>query len=490
MARVCHWFPLLVLGLQVAAVGCAGDAGQPRGGERSERAETTLDAPADAAPAMVVTGGTVVTFDASDTILESGAVAVVDDKIAAVGREAEVRESFPDARVFDADGGIIMPGLINAHTHVPMTLFRGLADDLELMDWLENHIFPAEATFVDEEFVRWGTRLACLEMLRGGTTTFVDMYFYEDAIAEEVDQCGMRALLSQTLFDFPAPDHETWEETIAAIRSFVERWKGHPRITPVVAPHAPYTVSGDHLIEAHALATELDVPLNIHLAEDEDEVVTIREQTGMTPVTYVDSLGILDDRVITAHMVWPSDSEIELLAANGVGVAHCPQSNMKVSAGIAPVPEMIAAGIAVGLGTDGTASNNDLDLWEEIDTAAKLHKVDTLDPTVVPARDALRMATIEGARAIGLDSEIGSLEVGKQADLIVVATDGYHQQPYYDVYSLLTYSTKASDVRMVMIAGRVVMRDGEVLTVNADEVLAKAWEYRDRISAYDAERAE
>ncbi len=432
---------------------------------------------------LVVTGGTVVTLDDSDTIIESGAVAVVEGRIAAVGTEQEIRKQFPEAREISAEGGIIMPGLVNAHTHIPMTLFRGLADDLELMDWLENHIFPAEAAFVDEEFVRWGTKLACLEMLQGGTTTFVDMYFYEDAIAEEVDRCGMRALLSQTLFDFPAPDNETWEEMIEAIRLFVDRWQDHPRITPVIAPHAPYTVSGENLVEAFALATELDVPMNIHLAEDKDEVVTIRNKTGMTPVQYVDSLGILDDRVLAAHMVWPTESEIEILAANGVGVAHCPQSNMKVSAGIAPVPKMIAAGVAVGLGTDGTASNNDLNLWEEIDTAAKLHKVDTLDPTVIPARTALRMATIDGARAIGLEDQIGSLEVGKRADLIVVGTDGIHQQPYYDIYSLLVYSTKASDVRMAMIEGKVVMQDDEVLTVDADEVLAMAWEYQGKIAA-------
>lgn len=468
---------LLVLAAASLLTACGSEPPPSTGSvELGTGGETVSDAP------LVVVDGTVVTLDEADSIIEAGAVAVVDGRIVAVGSEREVLDRFPDAERISAGGGIIMPGLVNTHTHIPMTLFRGLADDLELMDWLENHIFPAEATFVDEEFVRWGSRLACLEMLRGGTTTLVDMYFYENAIAEEIDRCGMRALLSQTLFDFPAPDNETWEEMFAAIRSFAANWRDHPRITPVVAPHAPYTVSGEHLVEAHALAVELGLPLNIHLAEDEDEVVTIREQTGLTPVLYADSLGILTDRVITAHMVWPTQEEIEVLAANGVGVAHCPQSNMKVSAGIAPVPEMIAAGVAVGLGTDGTASNNDLNLWEEIDTAAKLHKVDSLDPTVVPARQALRMATIEGARAIGLAEEIGSLEVGKWADLIVVGTDGYHQQPYYDPYSLLVYSTKASDVRLTMVAGKILMRDGEVLTVDADTVLAKAWEYQGRIA--------
>jgi 5-methylthioadenosine/S-adenosylhomocysteine deaminase len=476
---------LAALATSLVLASCSADSARL---ESTGSSNLELDEGANESESLVVTGGTVVTLDDSDTVIESGAVAVVEGRIAAVGTEQEIRQRFPEAREISAGGGIIMPGLVNTHTHIPMTLFRGLADDLELMDWLENHIFPAEAAFVDEEFVRWGTKLACLEMLRGGTTTFVDMYFFEDEIAEEVDRCGMRALLSQTLFDFPAPDNQTWEETISAIRVFVDRWRDHPRITPVVAPHAPYTVSGEHLVEAFALATELDVPMNIHLAEDEDEVITIKEKTGMTSVQYVDSLGILDDRVIAAHMVWPTVSEIEILAANAVGIAHCPQSNMKVSAGIAPVPEMIAAGVAVGLGTDGTASNNDLNLWEEIDTAAKLHKVDTLDPTVIPARTALRMATIDGARAIGLEDQIGSLEVGKWADLIVVGTDGIHQQPYYDVYSLLVYSTKASDVRLAMVAGQVLMQDGEVLTVDAERVLAKAWEYQGRIAANAAQQ--
>ena len=472
---------LFALGASLLLVTCAPDATRL---DSTGSADLGLAKPGEEPQSLVVLGGTVVTLDDKDTIIESGAVAVVDGQIAAVGSEAEMVASYPEARTIDAEGGLIMPGLVNAHTHIPMTLFRGLADDLELMDWLQNHIFPAEAEFVDEEFVRWGTKLACLEMLSGGTTTFVDMYFFEDAIAEEVERCGMRALLSQTLIDFPAPDNKTWEEMIAATRVFVERWRGHSTITPVVAPHAPYTVSAEHLVEAFALATELNVPMNTHLAEDEDEVVTIEEKTGMTPVQYVDSLGILDDRVLAAHMVWPTESEIEILAANGVGVAHCPQSNMKVSAGIAPVPQMLAAGVKVGLGTDGTASNNDLNMWEEIDTAAKLHKVDTLDPTVIPAREALRMATIGGAQAIGLGDQIGSLEVGKRADIIIVGTDGYHQQPYYDVYSLLAYSTKASDVKTVIIEGEVVVENQKVLTVDADEVLAQAWRYQERIKSH------
>ena len=338
---------------------------------------------------------------------------------------------------------------------------------------------------MDEEFVRWGTRLACLEMLRGGITTFVDMYYYEDAIAEEADRCGMRAVVGETLIDFPAPDNKTWEEAIAYTRAFVNRWREHPRVTPAVAPHALYTVSADHLVAAHDLAEELEVPLLIHLAEDRAEIEQLRDQHGMGSVEYADSLGILGPRVLAAHMVWPTPEEINLLAARDVGIAHCPQSNMKVAAGIAPVPALIEAGVAVGIGTDGPASNNDLDLWEEIDTAAKLHKVTALDPTVLPARQALRMATSEGARALGMEDRIGSLEPGKRADLIVVRTDGFHLQPHYDPYSLLTYSSKAADVDTVIIDGRVVMRNRRVTTLDAEPILARTREFRDRIAAFN-----
>jgi 5-methylthioadenosine/S-adenosylhomocysteine deaminase len=408
-------------------------------------------------------------------------VAVERGRIAAVGPVADLEAAFPDARRIDATGGLVLPGLINAHTHAPMVFFRGLADDLELMEWLEEVVFPAEAEHVDEELVRWGTRLACLEMLRGGTTTFVDMYYFDDTIAEEAERCGMRAVVGETLIDFPAPDNKSWEEAIAYTRSFVERWRGHPRITPAVAPHSLYTVSTEHWIEAVDLAEELDVPLLTHLAEGQAEIDRVVEATGMTSVTYLEHLGLLNDRIVAAHMILPTLEEIELLAKRGVGVAHCPQSNMKIGAGVAPVPKMIEAGIAVGIGTDGAGSNNDLNLLEEIDTAAKLHKLASRDPTVLPAQQALAMATIDGARALDMENEIGSLEVGKRADLIVVATDGLHQQPQdpaANPYSFLVYSTKASDVRTVIIEGQVVVEDGEVLTLDAAEVLEKAAHFR------------
>ncbi len=462
---------LPILALAVVLLAC-GET--PRGGP----------ATADAGDAVwLLAGGTVLTMDADGTVLEDGAVAVRGARIEAVGDADELRSRFPQARVVSTEGRIVLPGLINLHTHVPMTLFRGLADDLPLMEWLQEVIFPAEAEHVDEEFVRWGTRLACLEMLRGGITTFVDMYYYEDAIAEEADRCGMRAVVGETLIDFPAPDNKTWEDAVAYTEAFIERWRGHERITPAVAPHAPYTVSAEHLQQSHALAAKHDVPMLIHLAEDMSEVEQILERTGLRPIDYLDDLGILDSRVVAKHVVWPSESEIALLYERGVGVAHCPESNMKVAAGVAPVPRMLAGGVAVGLGTDGPASNNDLDLWGEIDTAAKLHKMVNSDPTLISAPEAIHMATLGGARALGLDGEIGSLEAGKLADLIVVDPSGFHQRPLYDPFSALTYATKASDVELVMVHGRVLVESGRVLSEDTDSVLEKAAEYRQRIAA-------
>ncbi len=438
-------------------------------------------APATPSRVLLVTGGTVLAMNSGGTVIENGAVAALGDLIAAVGTAGELAARFPEARTIDATGRIVMPGLINSHTHVPMTLFRGLADDLELMQWLEEVIFPAEAAHVDEEFVRWGTRLACLEMIRGGTTTFVDMYYFEDVIAEEAARCGLRTIAGETLIDFPAPDNETWEEAVDYARRFADKWRGHPLVTPAIAPHAVYTVSAEHLAEAHRLAAELDVPLLIHLAEAAEEVERVQAFSGRRPVEYADTLGVLDERVIAAHMIFPDEGEIETLAARGVGVAHCPQSNMKIAAGIAPVPALLAAGVAVGLGTDGAASNNDLDLWQEIDTAAKLHKVTTGDPTALPARQALELATLTGARAIHMDGEIGSLEVGKRADLIVVDVSSPHQQPVYDPYSVLTYATGASDVETVIVGGRILLEEGRYLTLDPEPILAKAAEYRQRI---------
>ena len=439
-------------------------------------------APAAAEDVWLVDGGLVVAMDGAGTVIPGGAVAIRVERIEAVGPAPELAGRFPGARRLDATGRIVMPGLINAHTHVPMTLFRGYADDLDLKGFLYGRIFPAEARFVDEEFVRWGTRLACLELLRGGVTTFVDMYYFEDAIAEEAARCGMRAVVGETLIDFPAPDNKSWADALAYAERFVTRWRGHPLITPAVAPHATYTVSGEHLREAHALAVKHDVPMLMHLAEARYEVEFVREKHGKGPVEYAAELGILDDRVVAAHMIFPSAAEIALLAERKVGVVHCPQSNMKGASGVAPVPALLAAGVAVGLGTDGAASNNDLSLWEEMDTAAKLAKVTSGDPTVLNARTALAMATRLGAEAIGLQREIGSLEVGKRADLILVRTDSLHQIPSYDPYSLLVYATKACDVDTVIVDGELVMAAGRVLTVSEAAVRERVAAYQERIA--------
>ena len=374
-----------------------------------------------------------------------------------------------------------MPGLINTHTHVPMTLFRGIADDLLLPEWLQKYIFPAEAKNVDEQFVRWGTRLGCLEMIRGGTSTFVDMYYFESAVADETARAGMRAILGETVLDFPAPDNKTWSAATAYVEEFARKWKGHALITPAIAPHAPYTVSTDHLKESHDIAVKNGIPLVIHVAEDSAEIKTIQDKYGASPVAYLARIGLLDNRTIAAHMVWPTEEDIGTLASREVGVAHCPQSNMKLAAGAAPVPRMLRAGVEVGLGTDGAASNNDLSIWEEMDTAAKLHKLISKDPTVLSAREALEMATIRGARAIHMDKEIGSLEIGKRADLIIVGMSSEHQTPLYNLYSHLVYATKASDVETVIINGRLVMSNRRVLTLNELLVRKKANEYRDQV---------
>lgn len=429
----------------------------------------------------IIRGGIVVTMDASGTVIENGAVAVRRDHIVAVGRAADIDSKYKAERVIDATSRVVMPGLINTHTHVPMGMFRGIADDLVLMEWLQKYIFPAEAKNVDEQFVRWGAKLGCLEMIEGGTTTFVDMYYFEDAIAEETAKAGMRAVLGETLIDFPAPDNKTWDAGMQYVEKFTEKWKGHPLIVPAIAPHAPYTVSTEHLKQAHDLSSRKNVPLVIHIAEDGAEVKTIQERYGASSVAYLERNGLLDSRVIAAHMVWPTPEDIQTLATRKVGVAHCPQSNMKLAAGAAPVPQMLKAGVAVGLGTDGAASNNDLDLWEEMDTAAKLHKLVSKDPTVLNAKTALEMATINGARAIHMDKEIGSLEPGKRADLILVNIESAHQWPLYNVYSQLVYATKAADVEAVMINGRLVMEDRQVATIDAAAVRQKAREYSDRI---------
>ncbi|MDQ3087131.1 MAG: amidohydrolase [Acidobacteriota bacterium] len=431
---------------------------------------------------MIITGGTVVTMDAKKRIIENGAVAVEKDKIVAVGTSDEIARQFSSKQIINAAGKVIIPGLINTHTHIPMTLFRGIADDLDLQEWLTKYIFPAEAKNVTEDFVRVGTRLGLAEMIRGGTTTYCDMYYFEDAIADETFKAGVRGVLGETIIDFPVPDNKTWDEGLAYTEKFVKKWQGNPLIIPAIAPHAPYTVSEEHLRQARALSDKLSAPLVIHLAEAESETEFIKKnQKGMRPIEYVEKIGFLNNRVIAAHVVQANEAELEILKRRGVGIAHNPQSNIKLAAGVAPVPMMLKMDLSVGLGTDGAASNNDLSMWEEMDTAAKLHKIFARDPKVLSAEQTFEMATMRGARALHLENLIGSIETGKRADIVVVDFDGLHQTPYFNVYSTLVYATKASDVRHVIINGKVVMRDKCLLTLDENGIKKDANLYRQKI---------
>jgi len=430
---------------------------------------------------LLVLGGTIVTMDQTRRIIDDGGIAVVNGRIVAIGPRAEIESRYTSRQRVNAAGKVITPGLINGHTHVPMVLFRGLADDLDLQEWLTKYIFPAEAKNVTEEFVRVGTRLGLAEMIRGGTTTYCDMYYFEDAIADETAKVGVRGVLGETIIDFPVADNKTNAEGMAYVEKFVARWKGHDLIVPAIAPHAPYTVSEEHLKAARAFSDRTGAPIVTHIAETKREVDDMVKAKGASPVAYLERIGFLNDRVIAAHMVWPQGTDIAILKQRGVGVVHNPQSNMKLASGVAPVPRMLAEKLFVGLGTDGAASNNDLNMWEEMDTVAKLHKVFTGDPKVISAQEAFELATIRGAEALHLEKEIGSLQTGKRADLLVIDRDTLNQIPLYNIYSDLVYATKAADVETVIINGRVVMRNRRLLTLNETAVKADARAFRDKI---------
>jgi 5-methylthioadenosine/S-adenosylhomocysteine deaminase len=430
---------------------------------------------------LLVLGGTIVTMDQTRRVIDDGGIAVTGGRIVAIGPRNEIEHEYTSRQKINATGKVITPGLINGHTHVPMVLFRGLADDLDLQEWLTKYIFPAEAKNVTEEFVRVGARLGLAEMIRGGTTTYCDMYYFEDAIADETAKAGVRGVLGETIIDFPVVDNKTNEEGMAYVEKFVSRWKAHELIIPAIAPHAPYTVSEQHLRAARAFSDRTGVPIVIHIAETKKEVDDSVKAKGASPVAYLEQIGFLNERVIAAHVVWPQGTDTAILQRRGVGVVHNPQSNMKLAAGVAPVPKMIADNVLVGLGTDGAASNNDLNMWEEMDTVAKLHKVFSGDPKVISAQQAFELATIRGAQALHLDKEIGSLETGKRADLLVIDRDTLNQIPIYNVYSDLVYATKASDVETVIINGRIVMRNRRLLTLNETTVKNDARAFRDKI---------
>lgn len=430
---------------------------------------------------ILITGGTVVTMAGPN--LERGSVVIRNGEIVDVGPSDDIDKKYTARTVIKAGGHAVTPGFVNAHTHVPMTLFRGIADDRDLMDWLTHFIFPAEAKNVDREFVKWGTRLAAAEMIRSGTTTFADMYYYESDIARETKAAGLRGVLGETLIDFPAPDNKTWDAAIRYMRDYARQWKGDRLITPAVAPHAPFTVSKEHLQQVRALASELGIPILIHVSETKDELRQVAERAnGLTPGAYLDSIGFLGDDVVAAHGVHLTPAELRTFAAKKVGVAHCPESNQMLASGVAPVNEMIAAGLEVGLGTDGPAgSNNNLDMVEEMASAARLQKVSRGDPKAMSAREVLRLATIGGAQVLGLGDKVGTLERGKRADIVLVDLQQAKTQPVYSVESAIVYAASGNSVVTTIVDGKILMRRGEVLTVDEAAAMRKAREYRDKI---------
>jgi len=432
---------------------------------------------------LLVTGGTVVTMDAARTIYDDGAVAIRGDVIVAVGKRSEVEGKYQARETINARGKLILPGFVNGHTHVAMTLFRGLHDDVTLDEWLHKYIFPAEAKNVNQEFVRWGTRLAAAEQIRAGVTTFADMYYFEDTIAEETKAAGMRGVLGETFIDFPAPDNRTEAEMLAYTEKFLRKWQGDPLIHPACAPHSIYTCSRKTLQDAAALARKYQSAILIHVAEMKKEWEDSEKQNGMSPVEYLNTIGLLGPDVVAAHCIYVDEKDFQILSEKQVGCVHNPSSNMMLASGVSPVAKLRAAGVRVGLGTDGPAgSNNDLDLMEEIDLAAKLAKITQMDPRALNAQTVVEMATIDGARALHMEKEIGSLENGKKADLILISLDEANAVPMYNIYAQLAYALKASDVETVVIGGRLIMRDRKLLTVDQEQAMARARQYKDTIS--------
>lgn len=438
---------------------------------------------------LLIHGGTVVPMDEAFTVIPEGAVAVNGRDVVAVGPAGELGERYEPRERIDAAGHVVLPGLVNAHSHSAMTLFRGLADDLSLEAWLTGHIWPAEASFVDPDTVARGTALACVEMLEGGVTSCLDMYWYPEACGEAAREVGLRHVMGGVMVDFPGADRLTPEGRIAENRSLLERYREDPLLGVTVQPHSTYAVSPDLLAACRDLADEYGVRLALHASETAAENADVAKRYGRRPVGHLESLGMLGPRTTLLHGVHLDDGEIALLAERGVSVVHCLESELKLASGVPRLPELLAAGVNVGLGTDGAASNNDLDLWSELRLAALLFKARGSDPTLVPAREALRLATRGSACAAGIDHLVGSLEPGKRADVVLVDFRKPHLRPVYDVYSHLAYSVGRADVATVLVNGRVVVRDGRVTTVARDDVMARVDEVAGRIAAADRRRS-
>lgn len=419
---------------------------------------------------LLVENGLILTMNPELEVLEGGAVAVNNGLILEVGPTHLLQRRYSASRVLDATGCAVLPGLINAHTHAPMTIFRGLADDLPLMEWLENYIFPVEA-HLRKEWVRLGALLACAEMLLSGTTTFCDMYLFEEEVARAAKEAGIRALVGEVLYDFPSPNYGPIEQGFKYTQELIERWQGDNLVKVAVEPHAPFTCSPELFKKARKLADTYQVPLITHVSETRQELERIQEMYGRNPVVHLRELGVLEGPTILDHAVWVDEKDIEILKQYAVGVVHNPESNMKLASGVAPVQKMLRAGLPVGLGTDGAASNNDLDLFREMDAAAKLHKVFSGDPAAMEASTVLRMATILGAKALGLDELVGSLEPGKRADFILVNLEGVHLLPRHNVISHLVYAARGSDVKSVVVDGQVVVEQGELTQLDLQNIL-------------------
>lgn len=432
---------------------------------------------------ILISGGSVLTMDNAFTLFEDGAIAVDGDKIVSIGPDKDVKKRFTADKIIQANDRLVMPGLVNTHTHASMVYFRGLADDLHLREWLENHIWPAEAKYVNPDFVREAVKLAAIEMIKSGTTVFCDMYFAQDSAAQSVKEVGIRAVLGEGLLDFPTPISKNPEEGLKNSEEFIKNWLEDELVVPAVAPHALYTCSADLLKSAKKLADRYGLPLHIHLAEESWEVEKIKEEQGKSPVEYLQSLGFLGEKTSAAHVNWVSKKDIKILAHTKTGVCHNPQSNMKLATGFCPVSDLLDAGVKVGLGTDGASSNNDLDMLGEMMTASVLQKAFKKDPSVLKAREVVNMATRGGASVLGLEEQIGSLEVGKKADIILINLDQPHLVPMYDVYSHLVYAVNGADVDTVLINGRLVMEKRKILTEDEKTIIARAKAFAQKLRA-------
>lgn len=438
---------------------------------------------------LIIKNALVLTIDEEFNQFSPGAVAIENDVIKAVGLESEILKSFSADEIIDANGKILMPGLINAHTHVPMTLLRGLADDLRLDVWLLGYMMPVEREYVTPEFVQLGTKLACAEMIRSGITCFADMYYFEDDVAEATAEVGLRAVCSESILKFPTPDAQSYEESIAYSIKFIEKWKNHPLIVPAIAPHAPYTCTPEIIEKSKEIAIKYDVPLHIHLAETQSEVENVVAEHGMPVIPYMDQLNLFEAKVIAAHCVHIDPGEIRMLKAKNAGVAHNPSSNLKLASGISPVKQMMDIGINVGIGTDGPASNNDLDMFEEIRLTTFLAKGSSGDPTALPAKTTIAMATRIGAKALHLEDITGSITPGKRADLILIDINKIHNSPWFrhlqeNLYSQVVYAAKANDVSDLMVNGKWLMKDHQLLTIDEESLMKQGQDYALKIDTF------